>query len=493
MPWERVFWVDDDGSLTVGTAFDAKHMDNIERGIEEGQEDLAVEEESRELDIANEEKLRLAADAAEKKAREEAVSAEAAARVIDVDAEETARKAAVTTEKGEREAADLARPPALAHDASSVSTFGSSTLSWNHEPVTARPRAILVLIAQAFTISITDQVTSVAYGEQTMTRIGASFVSGKGAVYAYLLTGKIKPGKQLVVVNVNLTATFKKAVAISVAGPPLAPVKAKVATANGTGTGPSITNGTVWDERAVYSVLSGVKNPAPGATQTEITEQEFSASSFAQWDFNKVNTDPGKTEQSLYGTQTLGDYIGIQVGLGLVKEWGLVTELPPSAACAPGDSCKFIADNTNGVIWDLIYDGEGEYPWKKIGGSTLRAEDTEERKTTSETPQTTGAPSVTAPLKGDYRATFGCKTAQPGTVNDTGCGLRLYRAGSFLAGAEAKSRDNSTDFGTPIFANEDALGTTASSAFQTRYYTEFSAREAKFRRLFVEIDPIRVG
>lgn len=35
MPWKHNVWIDDDGSLTVGTPYDAEHMNNIELGIAE--------------------------------------------------------------------------------------------------------------------------------------------------------------------------------------------------------------------------------------------------------------------------------------------------------------------------------------------------------------------------------------------------------------------------------------------------------------------------
>lgn len=38
MAWEKETWIDDDGSLTVGTEFDAAHMNNIETGVEEALE-----------------------------------------------------------------------------------------------------------------------------------------------------------------------------------------------------------------------------------------------------------------------------------------------------------------------------------------------------------------------------------------------------------------------------------------------------------------------
>jgi len=38
MPWEEETWIDDDGTLTVGTPFDADRMNNIEVGIREALE-----------------------------------------------------------------------------------------------------------------------------------------------------------------------------------------------------------------------------------------------------------------------------------------------------------------------------------------------------------------------------------------------------------------------------------------------------------------------
>lgn len=38
MPWVEETWIDDDGSLTVGTEFEADKMNNIELGIKEALE-----------------------------------------------------------------------------------------------------------------------------------------------------------------------------------------------------------------------------------------------------------------------------------------------------------------------------------------------------------------------------------------------------------------------------------------------------------------------
>jgi hypothetical protein len=84
-------------------------------------------------------------------------------------------------------------------------------------------------------------------------------------------------------------------------------------------------------------------------------------------------------------------------------DWGLVSVLPASPA--KGDRCTFIADNSNGILWALIYDGEGTYPWKKIGGDALRRVSSIERELTNQTAYTslpTDPLKITAPLKGDY-------------------------------------------------------------------------------------------
>lgn len=490
MAWERVFWVDDDGSLTTGTPFDADHMDNIERGIEEGKEELGVEQESRELDMSNEEKARIAADAAEKKSREESDAAESAARIVDVDAEEAARKSADSTEKSEREAGDNARPPALAHDASSMSAAGTGALSWTHKPTTTRPRAILVLVAQNFVTSIADQVISVAYGEQLMTRIGTQLVSGRSAVYAYLLTGKIKPGEQGVTVSVSGAAS-KRATAVSLAGPPLTPVKARLLAASGTGTVPSFEIGTVWDERVTYSLLSGVQNPAPGVTQTELGEHEFTSAAFAQWDVNKANTEPGKAAQAVYGTQTSGNYAGVLVSLGFTKDWGFVTELPPEAACAPGDRCTYVADDANGIEWQLVFDGKSELPWKVIGGSPLLNEIATAQETTSKvfTGLATAGPTLTLPLKGDYNITTGVQVFGAG-----GNALMSYKIGAATALLEDMIQiANGGGFAVVMGQRTKRKNGLAAATVLLAQYANESGSVTAFGYRSMQAMPIRVG
>lgn len=422
------------------------------------------------------------------------VDAEKTARIADVDAEEGARKAADTAEQEAREAADAARPPVLQHDAATLGAAGTGLLSIEHTPVTARPKAVIVMVAQNFLTSIADQVINVSYGEQLMTRVGTSFVSGRGAVYVYMLTGRIKPGKQTALVTVSGAAS-KRAMVVTLAGPSGVTPKIKVTTGQGTSTTPILeAGGAVWDERVVYSLLSGVQNPAAGAGQTELGEHEFTSAAFAQWDVNKENAVPGKTPTATYGSQTSGNYMGVNLSVGFVKEWGLVTELPPAVACAPGDTCSYVADNTNGVIWQLLYDGEGEYPWKKIGGAALRAEDSTARLTTSATFQTTGSPSITAPVKMTCRARFGAR----GIFRKTGApaGIDAAQLQVFVAGVGSgyilQQNIASQFVGSPNEAQSGAFNVAASGAVQVRYAAALG-NEMEFVNMTLEVDPIRVG
>ena len=88
------------------------------------------------------------------------------------------------------------------------------------------------------------------------------------------------------------------------------------------------------------------------------------------------------------------------------RDFGLVEALPTSEAVA-GDRCTYKADKTNGVLWELVYDGEGEYPWKKIGGPPLvsRQDTQREVNNTGYVSPTTPA-TITVPLKGDYDVTM---------------------------------------------------------------------------------------
>ena len=173
------------------------------------------------------------------------------------------------------------------------------------------------------------------------------------------------------------------------------------------------------------------------------------------------------------------------------KNFGRVESLPSNPLA--DDECYFIADKTNGIIWHLVYDGEGTYPWKKIGGPPLRDSDNSAPSTTSTTyVSLTGPLTLTAPLSGHYDIRIEGQLYSSATASETA-------SLSYAVGATSAS-DNwrITSFNGP------AGGQTTSPSLATEHtvakgdsITEKAKTAAgnacyfSNRRLW--IDPIRVG
>lgn len=194
---------------------------------------------------------------------------------------------------------------------------------------------------------------------------------------------------------------------------------------------------------------------------------------------------------SVEPTNALSTDIYLPEGLGSsYTDWGLVTALPSTPSI--GDVCKYWADKTNGIIWWLIYTKENEtYPWNFIGGHALRAEDAAVRTTASPTMQTTGAPSITAPLKMQFKARHGARYSQ----KQEGATAANSETAVFIDGTQ-------TDVGYMIMAiqfagagidrSTEMLTVAAGKAIQTRYAAGTSIKYS-FNTLFLEVTPVRVG
>lgn len=115
---------------------------------------------------------------------------------------------------------------------------------------------------------------------------------------------------------------------------------------------------------------------------------------------------------------------------GLKPVWTppIVTQLPSQATV--GDSVLYAADATNGVYWQLQYDGLGTYPWKFIGGPALYAYVDTDQLTASTTyaDLATAGPSVTASLSGDYDVSWGARNWNSLTNNEARMGISFAGA-----------------------------------------------------------------
>jgi len=165
-------------------------------------------------------------------------------------------------------------------------------------------------------------------------------------------------------------------------------------------------------------------------------------------------------------------------------EYGMVSSLPSSPSV--GDHCVFKASES--VFWELIYDGQGSYPWKKIGGPPLAQYEFTPRSTTSTSFQTAGAPSVVTPLAGEYDVAAGAERISMPTGNNSIGRVGLHYNGGLVFEALGRGSNFSA---YPAYAHRRMGGLGKGATLQSRYRAELE--KAEFVTLFVQIDPIRVG
>jgi hypothetical protein len=174
----------------------------------------------------------------------------------------------------------------------------------------------------------------------------------------------------------------------------------------------------------------------------------------------------------------------------------LVTSLPSNAI--DGQEVRYLADNTNGIIWNLRYraGSPSSYKWEFIGGSPLfasyRMGETPDA-TTSSSYVDLGGPSLTAPLAGDYDVII---------------------TGNYYAGAATGAALMSANFGGATTLDDDGIlfaqaaqyshqesrkkirklnTITSGMIVGTRYRTYSGSTQSNFRRRTIELIPIRVS
>lgn len=171
------------------------------------------------------------------------------------------------------------------------------------------------------------------------------------------------------------------------------------------------------------------------------------------------------------------------------RDWGLQTVLPQTGLCIVGDRCTFAANAASGVFWDLIFDGEGSLPWKKLGGPPLVASSNTERTLNSKTsyePLPTDPLSIVTPLTGDYDITISSVIA----ANAGQLGAISYAVGATAASdtwCQAGSEGAFDGFKVTRHLNVPKSVSIAEKARTGGAYPIIFNR----RRLL--IDPVRVG
>jgi hypothetical protein len=171
-----------------------------------------------------------------------------------------------------------------------------------------------------------------------------------------------------------------------------------------------------------------------------------------------------------------------------------VVALPTSTA-QEGDEAVYPADKTNGVYWQLLYDGEGEFPWKKIGGPPLGARSDAARQLTNQTTYAnlpTDPLAITAPLKGDYDIRI---EAVVGLALVAATGLISYAIGGTAASdnwSAGVSQQTAAGIASEVSTSTRQVSVTAGASVAEKGRTEGNYLVTYARRR-LWIDPIRVG
>lgn len=170
---------------------------------------------------------------------------------------------------------------------------------------------------------------------------------------------------------------------------------------------------------------------------------------------------------------------------GLYTDYGIVEELPKVAA--KGQMCTFKA--ATGIYWRLLYTGEATYPWAKIGGPPLRTYYNGAVTTASPTPQTTNAPSLTAPLTMEFDFSIGTilQNSQVAELNEVALNAYVGTTNVFYLASVA-----STTFGGSGGELTFRATATKGELAQARYRSGQS-KSVVIQYPIIAINPVRVG
>jgi hypothetical protein len=162
-------------------------------------------------------------------------------------------------------------------------------------------------------------------------------------------------------------------------------------------------------------------------------------------------------------------------------DYGLVSKLPSSPSV--GDRCIFEA--TASAYWQLVYDGEGEYPWRKIGGPSLFDKVSTSNFTSSETyvDLGTNGPEISLPLKGIYQIAIGMEQYDV-------AGWMSYSIGGEPASDGRGMRGNSN---TVWVSEENEHTILGPVLIKAKYRRNGSSGFPSFARRWMRIDAVRVG
>jgi hypothetical protein len=519
MPWKNNKWVDDDGSLTVGTPFDAEHMNNVEIGIAENHDGVA------------------------------AASGVAGSALTNAASGVTAAGSALVTAQ-----------QANARAASGVTAAGSAL-------VTGQGAGVL-----AGSALFTGQQANVAAGSALFTgqkanALAASGVAaaGSGVTGVTNLFNKLATAGEGVVLhgsNPNLQRPFGFDSVIWVGT--VEPVNAAELDPwinpedfgiNSTtfvpacqvykATGQSIPLGVFgellfdterYDNAGMHSTSSNTgRLVAPktgiylaslhvgiGTSLSNGIQEVIMAKNGGNWSGDRAGMEPNGEAQFVY-TETIfleaGDYItfllynnaasaktttsvgasGAQeasltwLGTGTPSltpvDWGLVTELPGGAGV--GDKCQLkVRENESSPwkVWNCVkVEASGTRPWA-AHGPPLYVPLTSEPEVTSATPVT--AIEIAAPVAMEADIEFGASLVSVREAALSAGRMAIYKGATEI---EWEAMGGSSTFDGGPMGRPTRTTLAKGEAALLKYRAEVEGKKVRFTRMFMSLSPVRVG
>lgn len=169
----------------------------------------------------------------------------------------------------------------------------------------------------------------------------------------------------------------------------------------------------------------------------------------------------------------------------------LVTSLPSNAI--DGQEVRYLADNTNGIIWNFRYraGSSSAYKWEFIGGPPIGSLNTGSQSVAANTGTVTASPSLSIALPGDYRVDYGGLTATgTGTGGQYAVIAPAYGGVSLGQDHEIGAAGN-TSYVTCAASRSFTFATANTLALNHR--VDVSAGTSFFLRRYIRITPIRVS
>lgn len=518
MSWKNNKWVDDDGSLTVGTPFDAEHMNNIELGIAEDQ----------------------ASAAAAGGVAGSALSKASVAKEIAESTEQTAGSALVTGQQANIRAASgvtaagsalVTGQQANARAASGVAAAGSALVTGQKANALA---ASGVAAAGSGVAGVTNLFNMLAAAGMGVVFHGANANAKRPSGFeAVTWIGTVEPTNGVGHEEDVWINPEDFGISSSVFVPTTRVFNSAGQSIPNTTTTVLTFNSERWDNAGIHSTASNTSRlvaPKAGVYEVFGSVSWLEAKQTATWLMAiRVNGTATygaawcpfafQSEHSISTQVKLeaGDYVELcvfqQTGGALLTgagsfpapqefgmtwqgtgtpsltpvDWGLVTELPAGAGV--GDTCSLKVregESSPWKVWNCVkVESSGERPWA-ADGPALIFNNTGSPSTASTTYQTSLAPIGAAPLNGEYDVEYG--------LADFSAVSLSARMGLFVAAVELSSllvTMGSVGGALPgYFPFRVAMAKGASVA--VRYRVEGSGT-GQFFGMYIRIKPVRIG